>query len=158
MQPTLEARASAAQNAAVRLLSLLAVLLLAGCGLLPGDPLGFRTYPLKDTTLTEAAQVVHDTTRIYALDHFGGIGMAWDPVEHNLVLDPVYDGQRRMRLYIHLEPVGPDVNVEMFALVETLRSDAGAVGWGDPMQDVPLEEQLYQAYIAALVARRGGVP
>jgi len=142
----------------VRLLALLAVLLLTGCGLLPGDPLGFRTYPLKDTTLPEAAQVVHDATRVYALAHFGGIGMTWDPVEHNLVLDPVYDGQRRMKLYIHLEVNGPDVNVEMFALVETLRSDAGAVGWGDPMQDVPLEKELYQAYIAALVARRGGVP
>jgi hypothetical protein len=158
VQPTLEARASAAQNAGVRLLPPLAVLMLAGCGLLPSDPLGFRTYPLKDTTLPEAAQVVNDATRIFALDHFGGIGMAWDPVEHNLVLDPVYDGTRRMKLYIHLEPVGPDVNVEMFALVETLRSDAGAVGWGDPMQDVHLEEQLYQTYIAALVARRGGVP
>jgi hypothetical protein len=158
VQPTLEAWASAAQNAGVRLLCPLAVLVLTGCGLLPGDEVGFRTYPLKDTTLPEAAQVVNDTTRVFALDHFGGIGMSWDPVDHNLVLDPVYDGQRRMRLYIHLEPEGADVNVEMFALVETLHSDAGAVGWSDPQQDVPLEEQLYQAFIAALVARRGGAP
>jgi hypothetical protein len=139
-------------------LLLLAVLLLAGCGLVPEDPIGFRTYPLKDITLPDAAQVVHDTTRAFALEHFGGIGMSWDPMTRNLVLDPVYDGRRRLRLYIHLEEAGADVNVEMFAVVETLRSDAGAVGWTEPMQDVPLEERLYQAYVAALVARRGSAP
>ena len=152
------ARASAPQNAGVKLLASLAVLLLSGCGLLPGDDIGFRSYPLKDTTLPEAAQIVNDVTRTFALDHFGGIGMAWDPVEHNLVLDPVYDG-RRLEVDVQPHaPAGSDTTVEMFALVEQLRSDAGAVGWTDPLQDVPLEEQLYQAYIAAIVARRGGTP
>jgi hypothetical protein len=132
------------------------VLLLAGCGLLPPEPIGFRTYPLEDTAWEEAVVLVNDVTRRFALDHFGGIAIAWDPATANLVMDPIYDGKRRLRLHIHLERAGPDVHVEMFALVEHLRTDISKVGWTDAMQDVPLEEELYAALVAELVARRGG--
>ena len=143
------------QNAAMRFLWLL---LLAGCGLVPADPIGFRKYPLQKTSYAEAAVVVNDVTRAFALQHWGGIGITWDAASRNLTVDPVYDGRRRMRLYIHLEPDGDGVNVEMFALVETLTSNVAEVGWVDPMQDVPLEQKLYDAIVAELVARRGGSP
>lgn len=150
-------RGSETQNAGMRP-RLLWLLLLAGCGLVPADPIGFRKYPLERTSYAEAAAVVNDVTRAFALQHWGGIGITWDPATRNLMVDPVYDGRRRMRLYIHLEPSGNDVNVEMFALVETLTSDVAQVGWVDAMQDVPLEQKLYDAFVAELVARRGGTP
>jgi hypothetical protein len=131
-------------------------LLLAACGLVPPDPIGFRTYVLEDTPYEEAVVLVNDVTRRFALERFGGIGLAWDPASANLVMDPIYDGRRRLRLHIHLERAGPDVEVEMFALVEHLRTDISKVGWTDAMQDVPLEEDLYAALVAELVARRGG--
>jgi hypothetical protein len=134
------------------------VLLLGGCGLIPPEPIGFRTYPLRDTSYEEAVVVVHDVTRRFAVERWGGITLTWDPTTRNLVLDPIFRSRERMRLHIHLEPAGPDVNVEMFALVETLRTDAAKVGWSDPMQDVPLEERLYAAYVEELVTRRGGRP
>lgn len=152
----LVARRRGAENGRVRRPGRLACLLLTGCGLLPADPIGFRTYPLKDTPIEEAVVVVNDVTRRFAVEHWGGIGMAWDPEARNLVLDPVFNGRQRMRLHIHVEPSGADTNVEMFALVEDLRTDAAKVGWTDAKQDVPLEEALYQAYIAELVARREG--
>lgn len=142
-------------NAVTRLACLL---LLGACGLLPPDPIGFRSYPLRDVSYEEAAAIVHDVTRRYAVDHWGGIAMSWDAAAGNLLLDPIYDARRRLRLHVHLEPAGPDVMVEMFALVETLRADAAKVGWTDAMQDVPLEEALYAAYVAELVARRGSAP
>jgi hypothetical protein len=149
------ARPRRAQNDPVPKLGRFAcLLLLAACGLVPPDPIGFRSYPLKDTALDEAIVVVNDVTRRFALERFGGIGLAWDPLTRNLVLDPVFDGRRRMKLFIHVEPAGADTNVEMFALVEHLHADANTVGWTEPMQDVPLEEALYQAYVAELVARR----
>jgi hypothetical protein len=134
------------------------LLLLAACGLVPADPIGFRTYPLERTTYAEAATVVQDVTRKFALSHWGGLGITWDPQTRNLTVDPVYRGHQRMRLYLHLEPAGNDVNVEMFALVETLQSDAAKIGWVEPMQDVPLEQELFDAFVAELVARRGGTP
>jgi hypothetical protein len=134
------------------------LLLLAGCGLVPPDPIGFRSYPLRDVTYADAVSVVTDVTRQFALSHWGGIGISWDPTSRNLSVDPVFKNTKRMKLYLHFEPAGTDVNVEMFALVETLQSDVGKVGWVEPMQDTPLEEQLYKAYVAELVARRGGTP
>jgi hypothetical protein len=134
------------------------LLLLAGCGLIPPDPIGFRPYPLLDTSVEEAVVVVNDVTRRFAIERFGGIGMAWDPELRNLVLDPVFNGRQRMRLHIHVEPDGADTVVEMFALVEELRTDMAKVGWTDPKQDVLLEEKLYQAFVAELVARREGAP
>ena len=132
----------------------------AGCGLLMRpDPIGFRTYTLKNCSYDDAVAVVHDTTRQYALARFGGVGLTWDAPQGNLTLDPVYDGQRRMKLYLHLSPTGKDVNVEIFALVETLSGGGGSgVGWVNPMQDVPLEEDLFGACVAALLARRDVQP
>jgi hypothetical protein len=137
---------------------LIATLVFAtGCGLVPPDPIGFRTYALRDVGYEEGVSLVYDVTREFVLDRFGGIGITWDPVSRNILVDEVHDGRRRMKLYIHLEPDGPDLNVEMFALVETLSTDGGEdVGWSSPMQDVPLEEALYQACVAELLARRDG--
>ena len=131
------------------------LLLLAGCGLIPPDPIGFRTYVLKDTSAAEAWDVVNDVTRKFALDHWGGVFISPDESTRNLKIGPVEGRGQRMTLYVHVDPAGADANVEMFALVETLSADAGKVGWINPMQDVPLQEKLYQAYIDALVARRG---
>ena len=156
MTAPLEARRRAAENARMpKTLRLAALLLLAACGLFPPDPIGFREYPLRDTPVDEAIVVVNDVTRRFAVERWGGIGLTWDPQSRNLVLDPVFNGRQRMRLHIHVEPAGMDTIVEMFALVEELHTDAAAVGWTDPKQDVPLEEMLYQAYVAELVARRG---
>ena len=131
--------------------------LAAGCGLFQrADPIGFRTYTLEDVAYDEAASIVHDVTKTQANQLFGGVSLVWDAEQGNLQLDPVYDGRRRLRLYIHLEPAGPDVDVEMFALVEHLKLDATQVGYGEPMQDVPLEEKLFQAYVTELSRRRDG--
>jgi len=136
---------------------LIATLVLAtGCGLvMRPDPIGFRTYELRNVSYEEGVSLVYGVTRQFVMDRYGGIGMTWDPVSRNILVDEVHDGRRRMKLYIHLEPDGPDLKVEMFALVETLASDVGeAIGWGEPRQDVPLEEALFQAYVAELLARR----
>ena len=152
-----------AQNAGVeRIPQLVRGLLLAaalgavsGCGLFQhADPIGFRTYVLEGVGYDEAAAIVQDVTRAESTRLFGGVTMEWDPAMGNLALDPVYDGQRRMSLFIHIVPAGADVNVEMFALVEHLEVSASNVGYGEPMQDVPLEEKLFQAYVAELQRRR----
>ena len=130
---------------------------LAGCGLFTrAEPIGFRTYTLEGVSYDEATSIVHDVTKQQANQLFGGVTLTWDAAQGNLQLDPVYDGQRRLRLYIHVEPAGPNVDVEMFALVEHLKLEATQVGYGDPQQDVPLEEQLFQAYVTELSRRRDG--
>ena len=64
-----------------------------------------------------------------------------------------------MKLYIHFTPADRDLNVEMFALVETLASGGtSGVGWVNPMQDVPLEEDLFKDCVAALLASRDKQP
>ncbi len=140
--------------------ALAAGLLAGGCGLLNRpDPIGFRTYTLRDCGLDEAVAVVRDTTRRYAGVRFGGSELTWDAELANLTLDPVFSGPRRMKLYIHFAPAGPDVDVEMFALVETLDVSGGSnVGWGNPMQDVPLQEELFQQCVTALLERRDARP
>jgi hypothetical protein len=147
-------RPSTAENAGMRL-RLASLLLVAACGLVPPDPIGFRTYVLKDTSAVDAFSVVNDVTRKFALDHWGGVFISSDATARNFKLGPVEDGTRRMTLYVHVDPAGADSNVEMFAVVETLKSEAGKIGWVEPMQDIPLQEQLYQAYVDALVARQG---
>jgi hypothetical protein len=156
-------RVRPAQNARVpRLLQLVSRVALAavlgatsGCGLFTrSDPIGFRTYVLEGVAYEEAASIVHEVTRTEANRLFGGVGLVWDPELGNLELDPIYDGQRRLRLFIHLAPAGDDVNVEMFALVDHLEISRESVGYGQPMQDVPLEEQLFQAYVTELQRRR----
>jgi hypothetical protein len=139
---------------AARLLPL-ALAAACGCGLFAkAEPIGFRTYTLEGVGYDEAASIVNDVTRELATQLFGGVTLVWDEELGNLSLDPVYDGQRRLSLYIHLAPVGEDVDVEMFALVEQLRVDATQVGYGEPLQDVPLEEKLFKAFVAELSRRR----
>ncbi len=135
---------------------LLAVTALPGCGLFSHeDPVGFRTYTLKNVGYGEGIEIVNDAVRRYAVQHFGGIGISLDVEAGNLTLDPVYEGRRRMRLYIHVVPNPPDLDVEMLALVEHLEMGAtgGEVGWLKPMMDVLLEEDIYQAIIQELLAR-----
>jgi len=139
-----------------RLACALAALLLAGCGLLPPPPIGFRSYPLRDVTLTEASEVVDTVTRRIALERWGGVGLTWSDGNTRLVVDPIYDGQRRLRLHLELSALGADVDVQIFALVEHLQLGGARVGWTQPMQDVPLEELLYEEFVAELVARRAG--
>ena len=136
------------------LAALCALLLASGCALLsPPEPVGFRSYVLRDVSLDEACALVREVTRREANDLFGGVGITWDGRLRNLSLDPIYAGSRRMSLFVHLEADGPDVDVQLFALVETLQPGA-APAWGQPQQDVPLEERLYRAYVAELLARR----
>lgn len=126
-----------------------------GCGLFQHDePIGFRTYKLEGIDFAEAGSIVHEVTRRQATQLFGGVTLTWDEAQGNLELEPVYDGQRRLRLYIHLSPAGSDVNVEMFALVDFLAISGTQIGYGAPMQDVPLEEQLFKAYVTELSRRR----
>jgi hypothetical protein len=128
---------------------------LSGCGLFgTKEDIGFRTYTLEGIGYDEAASIVNDVTRQLANQLFGGVTLTWDPAQGNLQLDPIYDGQRRLRLYIHITPDGDDVDVEMFALVDHLRVDASKVGYDEPQQDVPLEEKLFQAYVTELTRRR----
>jgi hypothetical protein len=130
---------------------------LGGCGLFQRDDvIGFRTYVLKDVAYEDAASIVYEVTRSESNRLFGGVTMTWDEALGNLELEPVYDGQRRLRLYIHLAPTGADVNVDMFALVDHLEISVTHVGYGESMQDVPLEEKLFQAYVAELSRRRDG--
>jgi len=127
----------------------------SGCGLFgKADPIGFRAYTLEGVDYAEAVSIVREVTRQEANRLFGGVTLTWDEEQGNLSLDPVYDGQRRLNLYIHLSPSGQDVKVEMFALVEQLEVNATHVGYGEPMQDVPLEEKLFKAYVAELTRRR----
>jgi hypothetical protein len=84
--------------------------------------------------------------------------MTWDPEQGNLMLDPVFAGPRRMKLYIHLEPKGPDVDVQMFALVETMSGSGSDIGWTDPKQDVHLEDDLSRAFVAALKEKQEATP
>ena len=127
----------------------------SGCGLFDhGEPIGFRTYTLEGVEFPEAVAIVRDVTRSEATRLFGGVTLVWDEAQGNLSLDPVYDGQRRLRLYIHLVPAGKNAKVEMFALVDQLEVNSTRVGYGKPMQDVPLEEKLFKAYVTELSRRR----
>ena len=150
-------RPASPARAAVAALLLLASGLATGCGLFErATPIGFRTYTLEGVGYDEAVSVVRDVTRQEANELFGGVALTWDEEQGNLQLDPIYDGRRRLRLYIHLEPAGTDVDVEMFALVDHLEVEATHVGYGQMQQDVPREEKLFQAYVTELSRRRDG--
>lgn len=139
------------------LLGALALSALSGCGLFSrGEPYAFRTYTLKGVDYAEGVEVVHEAVRRFSVQHFGGTGITWDPGTGNLTLDPVYDGNRRMNFYVHVVARPPDVDLEMLALVEHLRpgNTSGAIGWVDPMMDVPLEKDIYQAAVNELLRRR----
>jgi hypothetical protein len=129
-----------------------------GCLLFaPPDPVNFRTYTLEGVGLDEGVEVVREALRDYAVPRFGGgIGISWDAELLNMALDPVYAGNRRMKLYIHFVPREDDLDLEILALVEHLEeSEGGQPGWVRPMMDVPLEEDFFQACVNELLARRG---
>ncbi len=141
----------------LRLALLAALLLPAGCGLfMRPDPIGFRSYPLRGVGYDEAVDLVRDVTRRYTTERFGGVTITWDAPQGNLTVDPIYSGNRRLRLFLHLRPAGSDVELEIFALVEHLDPDEPGIVYTLPMQDVPLEETLYDALLAELLARRVG--
>jgi hypothetical protein len=143
------------------LLACLLVCAAPGCGLLTRDvPLGFRTYTLQDVDYAESLDLVHEALRKFAVTRFGGVGITVDAAEGNIELDPVYEGRRRMWLYLQLLPRPPHVDLEMLALVEHLQTGegGGAVGWTRPMMDVPLEEAVYQAVLVELLERRAAAP
>jgi hypothetical protein len=139
---------------------LLAVLAaLPGCGLfVRPDPIDFRSYPLEGVEYAEAVSIVQTVTRDVCTQLFGGVTLTWFPETGNLTVDPVHAGSRRLRLYIHLEPSGSGVDVQMLALVDALATGGQDIGYSEPMQDVPLEEQLAQAYVAELLRRREAGP
>lgn len=141
-------------------LRLLLLLVLGGCGLFGSSPkAGFREYPLPGTSYEEAAEVVRTVTAREFTDLFGGgFTLDWDAEQGNLSVSPIYDDQdRRLRLYVKVSPRGPDTVLEMFALVEHLGQGSGPFAvWGRPMQDVTLEERLYQAYLVELLDRHPG--
>jgi len=134
---------------------------LPGCGLFShGEPIGFRTYTLKDVSYGEGVEIVDDAVRRFAVGKFGGVGITLDVAGFNLELDPVYEDRRRMKLFIHFVPRPPDLDLEMLALVEHLESGerGGQVGWLRPQMDVPLEQDIYQAILQELLARRAAAP
>ena len=138
----------------MRCVSAVVVLLSAGCGLIPPDPVDFHTYPLRDTTYEEAERVVRDVTRAWFTTRFGGIEIHWDGEGRNLKVDSVELERRRMTLYIHLVPLPNGADVEMLALVEHLILDGDRVGWENPLMDVHLEKILHQAFVDEIVRRR----
>jgi hypothetical protein len=141
------------------LLPLALVLALSGCGLFSRqDPIGFRNYPLRDVSYAEAISIVQTATRDVCTERFGGVTLTWFPETGNLTVDPIVAGSRRLRLYIHVQPDGDGVNVEMFALVEHLVSGGHDIGYTQPMQDVPFEETLAAAFVAELLRRREEQP
>lgn len=127
------------------------VFALGGCGLLPQEPIGFRRYPLPDTSYDEAVELVQRVTKQFYTQRFGGsFSMQWDAPRSNLDLSPIESGSRQMTLFMHLIPSGDDTIVEMFAVVKSLDDGpGGTLQWVDPKQDVPLEETLYEAFLAA---------
>jgi hypothetical protein len=155
---TVPPRSTAA--AVLRSAVVLAVLgALPGCGLFARpEPIDFRSYPLEGVEYAEAVSIVQTVTRDVCTQLFGGVTLTWFPETGNLTVDPVHAGSRRLRLYIHLEPSASGVDVQMLALVDALATGGRDIGYSEPMQDVPLEEQLAQAYVAELLRRRGAGP
>ena len=135
------------------------MLALSGCGLFSRqDPIGFRSYPLEGVDYAQAVSIVQTATRDVCTDLFGGVTLTWFPETGNLTVDPIFAGNRRLRLYIHMEPAGKGVDVELFALVDHLAPGGQAIGYTRPMQDVPFEETLSRAFVAELLRRREAGP
>ena len=137
-----------------------AALLLAVLACLPGcmlfeEQVDFRSYPMRQIGYAQAVELVREVTGRFCTERFGGVGITWDAEGRNLVVDEVYDGRRRLKLYVHLEPVADGVDIELLALVHTLQSGGGAL-WGEPQKDVTLEQMLYDAYLAAWLDLRSG--
>jgi hypothetical protein len=142
-------------------LALAALLTAAGCGLLfPSPGPGFRQYPLKGVGFLEAESLVRDVTaRVFTERFGGGFTIEWDEDQANLLISPVYEPTRRLRMFLHLLPDADGTVVEMLALVEHL-DDGSAPGalWTRPMQDVPFEETLYEEFILEAMRRKEPAP
>lgn len=138
--------------------ALLLSLLLAGsgCGLLfPPEPIDFHDYPLPDVSYEESVELVREVTRAEFTRLFGGgFSIDWDPESRNLVVSPIQEPSRRLRMHLHLRPEGDGTVVEMLALVEFLDENlTDGKLWGSPKMDRHLEQKLYDAYLAELVRR-----
>ncbi|GJM21805.1 MAG: hypothetical protein DHS20C15_17200 [Planctomycetota bacterium] len=136
--------------------ALLLLLACNGCGLMfPPAPIDFREYPLPDLSYEESVDLVQEVTRAEFSRLFGGgFSMDWDPDTGNLVMSPITESSRRMRLHLHLRREGAGAVVEMLALVETLDEHlTDGKLWGEPKMDVHLEQVLYDAYLAEMVRR-----
>ncbi len=136
---------------------LLGLLLLtgAGCGLFSED-IGWRAYPLRGIAVDDATELVRDVVRTFCTERFGGVEIEWDATLRNLRVDGIHDDERELRLRLHIEPAEDGVDVEMLALVYNLVPGKPPKVWGDPKQDVPLEELLYDAMLAEYLERRTG--
>lgn len=134
---------------------LLAAPALPGCMLFE-ERVNFRTYELRQIEYDQAVALVREVTGRFCTDLFGGVGITWDAEARNLTVDEIYEGNRRMKLYVHLEPVSDGVDVELLALVHTLQGGGGPDLWGEPQKDVTLEQMLYDAYLSAWLDLRSG--
>ncbi len=129
--------------------------LTASCGLF-SEGIGWRSYPLRQIETAEAIELVRDVVRDFCTQRFGGVGIEWDAELRNLRVADINEGERRLSLRLHIEPADDGVDVEMFALVQTLVPGTPPRIWGNPQQDVPLEELLYEAILAEYLERRAG--
>ena len=137
--------------------ALLAVaVLLTGCGLMPADPIDFRTYPLPETSYAEAEQVVRDVTARWFTSRMGGMEVTWDADQRNMSLGVIQD-TRKLDLMIHLDELPDGANVEMLALVRHAIKGAVPPRYGEAQMDVFLEQTLHQAWVDELRARRAGL-
>ena len=129
-----------------------------GCGLFAGDRLEFRDYPLRGVAYSEAFDLVNDVTKEFYVERLsvlGGFDVSANKQSGLLKVRPVVDGNRRMTLYMALQPQGPDTMVAMLALVEHLEHGSiGAVAWTNPLPDITFEELLYRAFLEEIIGRR----
>ena len=139
----------------------LSLLLLVGtlsCGLLfPPDPIDFRSYELPGVSYVEGVEIVREVTRREFTRLFGGgFTEDWDATTGNLVISPIEEPRRRLRMHLHVEASTDGTRVDMLALVEHLDAnlESGRL-WSNPKMDVPLEQKLYDAFLAEMVRRRG---
>lgn len=140
-----------------RILMLPLLLCVASCGLLfPPAPIDFREYPLPDASYAESVSIVREVTRREFTRLFGGgFSEDWDAESGNLVISPIEESKRRLRMHLHVRAEGDGARIEMLALVEHLDAnlESGRL-WARPMMDIPLEEQLYDAFLEELLRRR----
>ena len=138
----------------------LCVLLLStlSCGLMfPPEPIDFREYPLPNVGYAEGVDIVREVTRREFTRLFGGgFSEDWDAENGNLLISPIEEPRRRLRMHVHVRDDARGTVVEMLALVEHLDDNlkSGRL-WSDPKMDIPLEEVLYDAFLAEMLRRRG---
>ncbi len=130
--------------------------LFSGCGLVPAEPIDFRTYSLRETTYAEAERVVREVTARWFTSQFGGLEVTWDAGARNMSLGVIVD-TRKLDLMIHLDEMPDGADVEMLALVKHALPGAMPPRYGDAQMDVFLEQTLHQAWVDELRARRAAM-